>query len=346
MPKSKISLKERKQLHISGINALNECGMRFMFRYVEGVKRKPDAFLIKGTGVDKAVGSNLDNKIEKGVLLEEDAVCTIARDTIAERAKEEGIVFDEESGAQNVGEVQDSAVRLVTLHHRHVAPTLRPVRVARKFSINMDAFLRTRSKQARDEAARLFDDGNKYAAKLKELEATALYNAGREGWDFAGEQDIVEEYTDAPESQERASSDANASGEPSTRLVVRDTKTSGKSPNATAAHDSEQLTGYAVASKVLDGRLPDKMMLDFLVETPKTHKLYPVIRDTYRTMDDVAVFLNRFANAVHAIKSGIFVPTKPDDWRCSQKWCGYFNICPYAKRPKLVQIAAAQGEQA
>ena len=60
------------------------------------------------------------------------------------------------------------------------------------------------------------------------------------------------------------------------QLVIRDTKTSAKSPvpsfldgndKAGTADDSEQLTAYAVASHVVDGRLPDKMVLDYLVRT-------------------------------------------------------------------------------
>jgi hypothetical protein len=329
--------KLRKQLHISGINMLNECGVRFQFRYILGMKRAPSAFLLAGTGTDKAVTADLDNKIAKDVLLPEDEVTDIARDAVVAEYENRGLELDPEDECQDADKIisatKDKAVRLVTQHHRKVAPELHPIRTARKFSINMDKFLRTRAKEQRAQAQELFDQGNKYAARILDQEARNLNSAAREGWDFAGEQDIVEK---------RMVGGLFESKTLVEQLVIRDTKTSAKSPNEDVAHTSEQLTGYALASHVIDGKLPDVVALDYLVDLKRETK--NVTRESTRTMGDVGVFLNRFANAVNAIKSGIFIPTKPDDWRCSQKWCGYFNICPYAKRPKLVQITAEQGE--
>jgi len=34
-----------------------------------------------------------------------------------------------------------------------------------------------------------------------------------------------------------------------------------------------------------------------------------------------------------AIKTGIFPPTNPDSWWCSEKWCGYWDdVCPFGRK--------------
>lgn len=120
-------------------------------------------------------------------------------------------------------------------------------------------------------------------------------------------------------------------------------------PNGGIADDSDQLTTYALASLVFDKKLPDLMVLDYLIRTPARHDLKYVPTKTTRDMSDVNVFLNRFANAVHAYRRGIFVPAKADYWGCSAQYCGYFDMCPYSKKPKqftvvkpLVQIENAE----
>ncbi len=105
------------------------------------------------------------------------------------------------------------------------------------------------------------------------------------------------------------------------------------------ADDSDQLTAYALASLVLDKKLPDLMVLDYLVYTPARHDTKYVPTRTTRNMDDLNVFLNRFSNAVHAYRKGIFTPAKADWWGCSEKYCGYFQMCPYAKRPHQMSVA-------
>lgn len=333
--------RRRQQLHISGINMLNECGQRFFYRYILGVKSPPGAFLLVGKACDQSVTKNLDSKIETGELLPRADAIGIAESSFDDAQKSEPIELDADEKREGkslvsvLGEAKDKTVALAGLHYDEAAPLIRPKRTQRKFSINMDGFLRSRAKELHSlgDAA-----GEKYSAKILHAQGQALNAAARDGLDFAGEQDITEEYEENGQQI----------------LVVRDTKTSGKSPTKSLmdgsdkpgfADDSEQLTAYAVASHVIDGKLPDLMVLDYLVRTEAGNKFYKPTK-TVRDMNDINTFLNRFANAVHAIRSGIFVPTKPDDWRCSKKWCGYFDMCPYAKRPKqFVNIEVQKQEK-
>lgn len=337
-----ITTKRREQLHISGINMLSECGKRFEFRYILGIRRPPAVFMHIGTAVDASVSTNLQHKIDTDELLKREDAVELAAETFKARQEAEPIELEPDEKGKPVndvlGEAQDKTVALAGLHYDEAAPNINATRVQRKFSINMDKWLRLRAKELHAAGDR---EQDKYAAQILHSEARALNAAARQGLDCAGEQDIVEQAIMKPRSLGMTTSALP------TTLVIRDTKTSGKSPTKSLmdgnkypgiADDSDQLTVYAMASHIFDGKLPDLMVLDYLVYTPARHDTKYVPTKTVRDMNDVNVFLNRFANAVHAYKRGIFVPAKADWWGCSEKYCGYWNMCPYAKRPKLIQI--------
>lgn len=350
-----ITPKRREQLHISGINMLAECGKRFEFRYVLGIRRPPAVFMHIGSAVDRSVSADLQHKIDTGALLDRDDAIEIAAEEFKARQEKEPIELepDEKDKPINdvLGEAQDKTVALAGLHYDKAAPVIQANMVQRKFSINMDKWLRQRAKELHA-AGDAHED--KYAASILHSEARALNAAARIGLDCAGEQDIVELKSEpvVPDStageREAAFIGVAPLGTPS--LVIRDTKTSGNSPTKSLmdgnkypgiADDSDQLTTYAMASLILDGKLPDLMALDYLVYTPARHDTKYVPTLTTRNMDDVNVFLNRFSNAVHAYRRGIFTPAKADWWGCSEKYCGYWSMCPYAKRPHQMVVTKA-----
>lgn len=108
---------------------------------------------------------------------------------------------------------------------------------------------------------------------------------------------------------------------------VRDTKTSGKSPDANAADVSLQLTAYLWESSLRGN--PKAGALDYLVST-KTPK--QVTLETTRGQADFAALEDRLARASSTIQSGMFSPCPPDSWACSPKWCGYWSRCPFGER--------------
>ncbi|HKM80171.1 MAG TPA: PD-(D/E)XK nuclease family protein [Candidatus Acidoferrum sp.] len=340
-----ITAKKREQLHISAINMLEECGKRFEFRYVLGIRRPPAVFMHVGTAVDKTVAEDLGHKIKTGELMKRKDVVDLAASTLEGEQKRIPIELDPDDKRDGktvetvIEEAREKSMALASLHWKEAAPIIQASHVQRKFSIDMDTWLRKRAKQLHDEGEKVDD---KFRAKLLHSEAAALNAASRVGLDLAGEQDVVETIIADPEKFPLLE------GTLPTGLVIRDTKTSGKSPtksymdgnqNGGIADDSDQLTTYALASLVLDGRLPNLMALDYLVYTPARHDTKYVPTKTTRDMNDVNTFLNRFSNAVHAYRRGIFVPAKADWWGCSETYCGYWSMCPYAKRPKqFVQI--------
>ena len=120
------------------------------------------------------------------------------------------------------------------------------------------------------------------------------------------------------------------------KSVVRDTKTSGKSPQKNAADLSLQLTMYALAVLVETGEAPETVALDYLVDlkTPKA-----VTQTSTRGQEDFRVLLSRIEAFARVVQAGAFAPASPDDWICSPKWCGYHSTCPYARRPVVVPVS-------
>jgi hypothetical protein len=118
--------------------------------------------------------------------------------------------------------------------------------------------------------------------------------------------------------------------------AVRDTKTAAKTPPKTIADTDDQLTAYALALRVLEGKAPGRVALDYLVDL-KTGPKAPVF-ESVRDDVDFQTFLNRLEIAMEAIEKGVFIPANPNDWQCSRKWCGYWGDCRYAKRPHSVSL--------
>jgi PD-(D/E)XK nuclease superfamily len=320
-----ITMKVRKQLHQSGLEMLSKCGIQFEFRYLRGMKRRPKSFLICGTATDSAVGTDLDCKIRTGELEQESVILDVARDAVANHPERDNIEpEDDEEGKSNeqiLGEVKDKAVRLVTAHHAEIAPIVKPTATHRRFSLNMDKWLRERAKKIHAEAEKMEIKGFQ---KIVHQQAAYLNAAARDGFDFVGEQDIVEN--------------------DGTELVIRDVKTSKKSPSEDTAHKSNQLSAYAIASQVLDGKLPHSLKLDYLVDLKKSTKTMTLV--TKRDEQQAMSYLNRIVNAIASIRSGIFVPAPDQAWWCDARYCGFHSICPHVRRteisiPQFVQIKEA-----
>jgi len=324
-----ITPRKRQQYHQSFMDVLWRCELQAMYIYKLGIKRPPRAFLHIGTGVHKSVELNLGNKIQTGELLKRDDAVELAGTTFDDCVSAKPIELEpaekaEMKGVEQVlGEAKDKTVNLAGLHYDQAAPNINPKFVEHSFSIDMDVWLRKRGKQLHETGDRESDAD---AAKLLHSEGRAMNSASRIGIDLVGKRDVVEEFVTAQGSE----------------FVVRDSKTSGKSPQKTIADLSEQLDTYSLASIVFDKKLPRHVVLDYLVQTPKRHDLKYVPLVSTRSMDDINVFLYRFARAVHrwntALKTGDFAPARPTDWWCSENHCAFADRCPAFKKPKLVQI--------
>jgi hypothetical protein len=304
--------------------------------------------------VDRATDIDLGKKIETGELEAEDVVLDAARDAVDHYPdKEEIIPEDDEVGkpiAEILGATKDKAVRLVKAHHTEIAPVIMPSEVHRKFSINLDKWLRNRAKELHKQADQLPAGAFKRSI---DMQARYLNVAAKEGMDFVGEWDIVESFY--PEfSCTCGAIGMNDDGTcavcgkyvENKKLVIRDTKTSKKTPSSDTAHESHQLTAYAAAAYVVNGKLPDEMKLDYLIDLKRGTSTTTL--STTRTMQDVQRYLNRLVPVISAFQSGIFLPAPDSAWWCDSRYCGYYDICPHVRHPEttigsakeLVQIGA------
>lgn len=105
--------------------------------------------------------------------------------------------------------------------------------------------------------------------------------------------------------------------------IIRDTKTTAKTPNQDTADKSMQLTAYSLAYRTLTGEEETGLVLDYLVNT-KVPKVVPL--KTQRSKDDIARFIYITSQITKAIQSGIFYPN-PDNFMCSEENCGFWHEC-------------------
>ena len=113
---------------------------------------------------------------------------------------------------------------------------------------------------------------------------------------------------------------------------IRDTKTFAKRPRQVDVDRSIQLDLYGLAKKTLDGKNPRRIALDVLVKN-KTPALQ--VYQTTRDDSDYQALLMRVDAVTSAIQSGMFLPTTPDNWRCSAKFCGYYDLCPFGRKQRV-----------
>jgi len=111
---------------------------------------------------------------------------------------------------------------------------------------------------------------------------------------------------------------------------IVDSKTAGKSPPASQAERSLQLTLYSLMYRVSKKQVETGLRLDHVVKT-KTPKI--VQQETQRTDAQLKTALNLIGRVVlnieHAKQTGAFVPADPQWWGCSESWCGYWHICEF-----------------
>ena len=107
--------------------------------------------------------------------------------------------------------------------------------------------------------------------------------------------------------------------------MLRDLKTSGRTPPKDTANTSDQLTMYSMLYRATYGMQEQGLALDYVIDlkTPKTAQL-----TTTRTTEQYERFLNVVGTVWEAMQKGVFLPPEPGSWVCSPRFCGYHAICP------------------
>lgn len=186
---------KKAQLHVSALNMLGFCGEQFRRAYIEKERIPPGVAMLVGTGVDRAVTKNLQNKIDKGELLPVAEVTQEARDTVTNEWAS-GVRLDDEEAAVGIaitkGAAVDKAVRLSSLHAVEMAPRLAPTHVQRGWVVELAGFpvdlagtidvqeggaavrdTKTKGKSPSATVAEFDDQLTMYAMAVKVLDGTA-----------------------------------------------------------------------------------------------------------------------------------------------------------------------------
>lgn len=300
-------MSEKRHLSHTQLDMLSKCGQAWKFRYVDGIKRPPPSVkMLIGRGVDHSVTANLRHKRDEGSDIDLEDAQDRARDGLNYEWAQEGVTLEpdeEEAGLRRVrGAAVDATVALAGAHHQEVAPKIRPAHVQRRFEIALEGYDCTLVGviDVQEERGRITTDNAELgtAAPLESAEVIVTLVPSR----------------------------------------VSDTKTTRKSLNQNDVDTSSQLTTYSMAVEVIDGSPPDEVGLDILIDksqlkTPKA----PVTKrlTSSRDEEDTRALLARVERAVTVIDSGIVTPAPPGAWWCSEKWCGYWKICPFVNSARV-----------
>ena len=118
------------------------------------------------------------------------------------------------------------------------------------------------------------------------------------------------------------------------RNQILDIKTAAKRKPDSFGVGNLQAAAYTMLARSVIEEQPT-FEFKFLVanKTPAEQTIAAVIQET----DELA--LKARAGALIAMmNTGIFPPANPDDWYCSETWCGYHSTCPYVSHPTTIQI--------
>ncbi len=115
-------------------------------------------------------------------------------------------------------------------------------------------------------------------------------------------------------------------------FYIHDNKTAAKTPSKGMAHSSQQLTMYSILFRALTGKKERGVQLDTVVMT-EAGNVSTNIQVSKRLNQDIETLKGRMQLTIKAIDTGVFPPTNPDSWWCSEKWCGYYDsVCPFGKK--------------
>lgn len=117
--------------------------------------------------------------------------------------------------------------------------------------------------------------------------------------------------------------------------TIRDAKANGKRPDASSADDSDQLTAYDALYRGLRGKAPSGLILDHLVLPTKTlGPRYFEHQAPARTPADFDALAGRIERVVRAVDAEVWIPAPEGAWWCSEKFCGYWSRCVFARGRK------------
>lgn len=112
--------------------------------------------------------------------------------------------------------------------------------------------------------------------------------------------------------------------------IIRDVKTSERTPPDHAAAQSDQLTMYSLFRQAeCPSPEPRTVSLDYLIRR-KSGQIDHKRLTSVRGQKDYEILTRRIQAASRGLRAGTFLPSNPaTDWWCSERFCPYWATCPF-----------------
>jgi hypothetical protein len=284
----------------SSLGVLQQCGERYRRRYIENERCAPAPRMIRGTAVHKAIRTAHIRQLDKQLSTFGGAMLngTAPYDGRREVSREATPTAEEarDTAADSIETEWAGGVMLDEQERSQGSMNVKGE--AKDFAVDLAGF------HATNVAPAVLPVG---------VERKIIVKPRDSDLEITGIIDLIDEVAPGEE-------------------VVRDAKTREKSPSKTEADTSQQLDIYAMIRTAETGVPPKTLALDVLVRTPKQKDLKYVELITTRDMEDVKALVNRINAATTAVERGVFMPTDPSNWICSEKWCEFYDSCVYVRR--------------
>jgi hypothetical protein len=277
----------------SSIETYIDCGWRYFFRYVKGLKRPPSFSMIQGGAFSEASEVNFKQKIQTGEDLKlsvlEDALMEALDRKILEREKDiiDTNVEVKQDEKKEISEIRNEARLALDIFYQRACRNIQPIQAEYELKIPMQD---------------LGVDGGKFDHVLLFM-------------------DLLAKPID-PLTGKWLSRDKKAK-------IILDNKLTARTPDWDSAKKSQQLTLYAWALECNEGVLPHTTGLIYTVKKKDPEVIVQLAR---KTKEDVDCYRLRMKEVLKAIENEVWIPADPSSWKCSSKFCGYWDICPVRPR--------------
>jgi putative RecB family exonuclease len=258
------------------------CPLHYYFRYIEGLKIPPRAPMTLGSSVHAALEHNFRQKIDSKLDLPTDEVLDAYSDRF-DLAKPETEWEKDEDPA----EIKDSGINLLCAYHTGKDRNGEPM-MARELN----------SETRKYEKKIIKPLSPQIQPPLVE-EPFEVKFENEVGYTFVGRIDVVDD-----------------------KDMVRETKTSSKSPTQDQVDSDLQISAYSLGFRVKTGREEKGLVLDYLVKnvSPKVVSI-----ETQRTKDDILRFLKILARISDAVGKGVFY-CSCNPMFCNPNNCGWWDF--------------------
>lgn len=125
---------EKRHLSFTQINMFLHCPRQYGFRYIEGLKTPPSGAMVQGRVWHETLERNYRQKVGSDSDLPMGEMQEFFAARFDETLTNEEVALEP---GEKPGRLKDQGVAIVAAHHRAIAPTVRPLLVEERFTIDL-----------------------------------------------------------------------------------------------------------------------------------------------------------------------------------------------------------------